>query len=186
MLKLKQQMLQMTIRKISAEFDQARGQTGQADMKMNSYRAVLVDRAGVDIEQLATPKEIQTNTKNVAGVKIPIFLNATFPRPSYSLFATPPWVDGTLTDMKDLNLCIEKEKILQRQLDLIREELTTVIQRVNLFEKVKIPESREAIRKIRIYLGDEMTAAVGRAKIAKTKLTKSEHEDTLPAEVDQA
>ena len=41
---------------------------------------------------------------------------------------------------------------------------------MNLFDKVKIPESREAIRVIRIHLGDEMTAAVGRAKIAKAKL----------------
>ena len=37
-------------------------------------------------------------------------------------------------------------------------------------EKIKIPESREIIRVIRIKLGDEMTAAVGRAKIAKGKL----------------
>ena len=39
-----------------------------------------------------------------------------------------------------------------------------------MFEKVKIPEAREAIRVIRIKLGDEMTAAVGRAKIAKSQL----------------
>ena len=45
-------------------------------------------------------------------------------------------------------------------------------QRVNLFEKVKIPEAKEAIRIIRIKLGDEMTAAVGRAKIAKNKLAE--------------
>ena len=35
-----------------------------------------------------------------------------------------------------------------------------------------IPNSREAIRIIRIALGDEMTAAVGRAKIAKGKLAE--------------
>jgi vacuolar-type H+-ATPase subunit D/Vma8 len=49
-----------------------------------------------------------------------------------------------------------------------------VIQRVNLFEKIKIPEAREAVRRIRIHLGDEMTAAVGRAKIAKRKLEAEE------------
>ncbi|MCX5669743.1 MAG: hypothetical protein NTU94_00260, partial [Planctomycetota bacterium] len=48
------------------------------------------------------------------------------------------------------------------------------IQRVNLFEKIKIPEAREAIRVIRIRLGDEMTAAVGRAKIAKAKFGEEE------------
>jgi len=46
-------------------------------------------------------------------------------------------------------------------------------ERVNLFEKIKIPEALEAIRVIRIHLGDEMTAGVGRAKIAKAKLSSS-------------
>jgi len=44
------------------------------------------------------------------------------------------------------------------------------VQRVNLFEKIKIPEAKNAIRVIRIKLGDDMTSAVGRSKIAKTKL----------------
>jgi V/A-type H+-transporting ATPase subunit D len=43
-------------------------------------------------------------------------------------------------------------------------------QRVNLFEKVKIPESKEAVRAIKIYLGDQMSNAVGRSKIAKSRI----------------
>ncbi|MCD4823228.1 MAG: hypothetical protein K8S55_01360 [Phycisphaerae bacterium] len=66
----------------------------------------------------------------------------------------------------------------------MQKELIKIIQRVNLFEKVKIPESLEAIRRIRIHLGDEMTAAVGRAKIAKGKITKSEATVYLPPEHD--
>ena len=167
----------MTIRKISAELDKATSECVAARAKLDSYKAITIDHAGINRDQLSTPLDVQTETSNIAGVKIPVFKNVTFPDLTYSLFATPPWVDTTLADMKDLNQKSEKEKIIQRQLYLIREELSTVIQRVNLFEKVKIPESREAIRKIRIYLGDEMTAAVGRAKIAKIKLEKIEHLD---------
>ncbi|MBU1147018.1 MAG: hypothetical protein KKD11_01570, partial [Candidatus Omnitrophica bacterium] len=43
-------------------------------------------------------------------------------------------------------------------------------QRVNLFEKIKIPACKENIRLIRIYLGDQQTNAVGRSKIAKKKI----------------
>jgi vacuolar-type H+-ATPase subunit D/Vma8 len=54
---------------------------------------------------------------------------------------------------------------------------------------VKIPENREAIRRIRIHLGDEMTAAVGRAKIAKGKLTADErnvaHQEAVDDSVKQ-
>jgi V/A-type H+-transporting ATPase subunit D len=37
---------------------------------------------------------------------------------------------------------------------------------------VKIPETRDNIRIIQIYLGDEQTAAVVRGKIAKKKLVR--------------
>jgi V/A-type H+-transporting ATPase subunit D len=47
--------------------------------------------------------------------------------------------------------------------------LRIVTQRVNLFEKVKIPESKENIRRINIYIGDQQTNSVGRSKIAKKK-----------------
>jgi len=61
-------------------------------------------------------------------------------------------------------------RILERQQRLFSEELRITTQRVNLFEKVKIPETRENIRSIRIYLGDEQTAAVVRGKIAKAAI----------------
>ena len=55
-------------------------------------------------------------------------------------------------------------------MDILRQELRITTQRVNLFEKIKIPEAREAIRRIKIYLGDQTANAVGRSKIAKRKI----------------
>jgi V/A-type H+/Na+-transporting ATPase subunit D len=54
----------------------------------------------------------------------------------------------------------------------LSEELRITNQRVNLFEKVKIPECSENIRRIRIYLGDQQASAVGRSKIAKKKIER--------------
>ena len=64
--------------------------------------------------------------------------------------------------------------MLEEQIRLVGEELSQTSQRVNLFEKVKIPECREAIRVIKIALGDEQTAAVTRGKIAKSRTPESE------------
>jgi V/A-type H+-transporting ATPase subunit D len=61
-------------------------------------------------------------------------------------------------------------RILKEQHRLLSEELRVTTQRVNLFEKVKIPETKESIRMIRIYLGDQQTAAVVRGKIAKSAI----------------
>jgi V/A-type H+-transporting ATPase subunit D len=60
--------------------------------------------------------------------------------------------------------------VLREQKEYLEKELSTTIQRVNLFEKVKIPESLENIRKIQIFIGDQQAAAVVRGKIAKSKV----------------
>ena len=73
---------------------------------------------------------------------------------------------------KIVELRIERE-IIRRQFALIQQELRVTTQRVNLFEKVKIPECRENIRTIQIYLGDMDTSSVARSKIAKKKLQEA-------------
>jgi len=52
-------------------------------------------------------------------------------------------------------------------------ELRVTTQRVNLFEKVKIPEALGSIKRIGIYLGDQQTAQVVRGKISKRKLMRA-------------
>jgi V/A-type H+-transporting ATPase subunit D len=64
--------------------------------------------------------------------------------------------------------------VLEEQMRQLAAELRTTNQRVNLFEKVKIPEAREHIRVIRIFLGDQMTAGVARSKMAKAKNLEQE------------
>jgi V/A-type H+/Na+-transporting ATPase subunit D len=101
-----------------------------------------------------------------------VFEDVEFPTVRYSLFGTPPWVDETLADLRQQSRQQAAVDVLREGETLLHRELSRVIQRVNLFEKIMIPQDREAIRRIRIKLGDEMAAAVGRAKIAKGKLAK--------------
>jgi V/A-type H+-transporting ATPase subunit D len=61
-------------------------------------------------------------------------------------------------------------EVLKKQRDIITAELMVTSQRINLFEKVKIPQTREHIRTIQIHLGDQQVAAVVRGKISKGKL----------------
>jgi len=173
MLKLKQQQLQLMLREVAEKHREAQEAVDAAESEFRAYRAVLADLAGVNVRQLAEPAEIRKSTRNIAGVIIPIFEEAVFAPAAYSLFATPPWVDKALADLRQLSRLKARRDVLNRQYELLKDELTRIIQRVNLFEKVKIPQAREHIRRIRIHLGDEMTAAVGRAKIAKAKLDQT-------------
>ncbi len=174
MLKLKQQMLQMTLRTISKKRDEAEQAKMKAIAVFEKYGVILKDIAGVNVKSLAECKEILTHESNIAGVNVPVYEDVVFEKAAYSLFTTPAWVDDTIEDLREVNRCNARMEILQRQFDLLQKELSKIIQRVNLFEKVKIPEAKENIRKIKIQLSDEMAAAVGRAKIAKGKLTEKE------------
>ena len=60
--------------------------------------------------------------------------------------------------------------VLEEQLRRLARELRLTAQRVNLFEKVKIPEAQDHIRRLAIYLGDQQTAAFGWALESKRKL----------------
>ena len=170
MLKLKQQQLQLTVREVIRRRRAAHAEARAADERIEPYRRVLKDTAGVNVPELARPAEVRTHQENVAGVRIPVFDSVVLGPADYSLFATPSWVDRALADLRQLNERLAQAEILDRQYELLNQALTKIIQRVNLFEKVLIPHTREAIRVIRIHLGEEQTAAVGRAKLAKAKL----------------
>ncbi|MCE5279872.1 MAG: V-type ATP synthase subunit D [Planctomycetaceae bacterium] len=183
MLKLKQQQLQSTVQQVQRKTIEAQRDAEAAQQSFDRYSAVLADRAGVNVTALAEPSQVKTTTANIAGVTIPVFQGVEFAAADYSLFTTPAWVDRAVADLRSISSLRARAEILHRQQILLQRELLKIIQRVNLFEKVKIPRTREIIRVIRIKLGDEMTAAVGRAKIAKTKLSESDfHTAAEPAE----
>ena len=119
---------------------------------------------------MVTVKNIKKRYGNIAGVTIPVYDGADFSRGDYDLYDTPLWIDMAADRMeKALSLDLEAE-VLDEQVRLLSQELRTTTQRVNLFEKVKIPETKSNIKKISVYLGDEQVASVVRSKISKKKL----------------
>ena len=115
---------------------------------------------------------IDVEPGNIAGVAVRALREIRFQRTTPDLWATPAWLDEGLATLEQLFRLRIERRLLEEQLRLLAEELRTTSQRVNLFEKVKIPECSENIRRIRIFLGDENTSAVVRSKIAKDKSIK--------------
>ncbi len=93
------------------------------------------------------------------------------------LFTTPTWVDDGMAVLEAMIRLRTEREILEEQRRRIADELRVTSQRVNLFEKVKIPETKENIRVIKIFLGDEQTAAVARGKLAKKRTEAYEYKD---------
>ena len=160
------------LRQVTALEDRRRKETSKIH-EIEMWAGLLTDQ-GVNLKQWVRPKKILTSSKNIAGVDLPIFENAEFEIPEYDLFIMPLWVDIAIEELKALVLLREEIKVLEKGIIILRHELRITTQRVNLFEKVKIPEAEENIRVIKVYLGDQMANAVGRSKIAKRKIEEAE------------
>lgn len=167
---LKKQQLQMEIRKVQTL--QHKKIREQDAIKQEIMKWVELFGEEVSLETLIMIGSVQTDPGNIAGVDIPIFNKISFEEIAYDLFVLPLWVDTAVEKLKAMVALAVEIHILSEQIRLLGEELRITSQRVNLFEKVKIPETKENIKIIQIYLGDEQTAAVVRGKIAKAKIVR--------------
>ncbi|MCL2481633.1 MAG: V-type ATP synthase subunit D [Spirochaetaceae bacterium] len=169
-LMLKKQQLQLVIRQVENSLKEKKEERDKFQNEVYSWVDVFGEK--VDFDSLLKIKSLEVENGNIAGVDIPVFKGISFDLPEYNLFEKPLWVDTAVEKVSKLLAFDEEVKILEKQIELLGAELRVTTQRVNLFEKVKIPEAKENIRKIQIYLGDQQTASVVRGKMAKNKLVK--------------
>ncbi|MFH0876776.1 MAG: V-type ATP synthase subunit D [Candidatus Omnitrophota bacterium] len=172
-LQLKKQQLQIEILRQQVLLGEKRQQEETKRRSMDAWLGLLAEPR-VRVWQWVKPKSVVTTTRNVAGVDVPVFERADFPAAEYDLFTMPLWVDAGLEALRNLVSLRREIGVLEEGAAVLRQELRITTQRVNLFEKVKIPEAEEVIRLIKIYLGDQMANAVGRSKIAKKKIEETE------------
>ncbi len=168
-LTLKKQQLQAEIRTIEAKALSVRKEKETLEKGFSSWIAVFSETDAFP-DGIITVRNIRKGVGNIAGVTIPVYEGADFSRGDYDLYETPLWVDIAANHMeKAMSLDLEAE-VLDEQIKLLEEELRATSQRVNLFEKVKIPETEENIKKIAIYMADQQVSAVVRSKISKRKI----------------
>ncbi len=171
-LMLKKQQLQTEIRITETRVRELRQEKERIDESFRTWIAVFGE-TGIFTADLLRVTEIRTVEGNIAGVEIPVFKGADFMVKSYDLARTPLWLDAAVERMRQVLLLDLEARILEEQRRRLEKELRTTTQRVNLFEKVKIPEAKVNIKKIRVYLGDQQTAAVVRGKIAKRGMERA-------------
>lgn len=169
-LQLKKQQLQMVIRQVEGQKREVEARRNKLADDLDSWISVFAD--DVRLDQLLTVERLVTDTGNIAGIDIPVFVELEFNVTEYDLYVFPYWVDRGIDRLKEILSADAELRVLDKQLSILSNELRITSQRVNLFEKVKIPETRNNIRTIRIYLGDQQTAEVVRGKISKNKIMR--------------
>jgi len=168
-LQLKKQQLQIEILHEMAALEEKSRSESAKTKSAESWAGLLSDK-NISLNPWMKPRIVLTKARNIAGVDMPVFETAEFDSAEYDLFSTPLWVDAALEALRSLVSLRQEIKVIEEGLQILKHELRITAQRVNLFEKVKIPEAEEAIRRIKIYIGDQMANAVGRSKAAKRKI----------------
>ena len=173
-LQIKKQQLQQEIRLSRERLEENLREREKLVETLSGWIALFGDeemlnylRGGIRLERIRRGK------MNIAGIMVPTFEGADFRMPELDPVMTPWYADDAAEALKQAVSLRAAGRIIMEQERMLSEELRSTSQKVNLFEKVKIPECRENIRQIRIYITDQETAAVARSKIAKKKAVEA-------------
>jgi V/A-type H+-transporting ATPase subunit D len=167
--------LDLKRQQVMAERNEAARQLAQTRREINALRKAAGDinpmlaNRDVDLTDLARITDVSLDVENVVGTRLPTLTAVTVEVRDYPLMGKPFWVDNTAQMLRQMLELRVRAQVEERRLALLEEAVKTITQRVNLFDKVLIPQARQNIKRIQIYLSDLQTAAVVRSKIAKRK-----------------
>jgi len=169
-LQLKQRQLQLEVRRARAAREASAAAEVSVRDEVAPWIALLAELAG-PLEPGAYLEAVapRVGHESIAGVEVPTWEGLELRRSVPDLHATPPFLDAALDVLARLAALRAELAVLEERERRLGAELRTTTQRVNLFEKVKIPEAEHNLRRIRIALGDLQSADVVRGKMAKAR-----------------
>lgn len=125
------------------------------------------------VDQLVEIEDFSLTQVNLVGIRLPVLESLSLKVHPYSALATEHWQDSLVVLLKHSVELQLKQRVLNKRLELLEVGLRKTTQRLNLFEKVLIPQAEKNIRKIQIVLSDNERAGVVISKIAKKKRLKA-------------
>ena len=168
-LQLKKQQLQMKITEARRSVQESRKVLNKKIEDISRWAGLLADPV-LNLKEWITPEKVSVDTVNVAGANVPVYKDIDFKEAEYDFYSTPFWIDRGIAELRLMVTHLAEINVFEKRIDILKHELRITTQRVNLFEKVKIPECLDNIRVIRIYLVDQQANAVGVSKVAKKKI----------------
>ncbi|WP_062268672.1 V-type ATP synthase subunit D [Endozoicomonas arenosclerae] len=172
-LELKRQQLMAERKKAEEALAETRSHLADVERLVREQLPMLA-REDVPVEGLVKVTNVTLIDENIVGTAVPKVENISISVKPYSDLAKPVWVDFLVDLLQQMvRLRIEYQVRVLRHKELDKATRTTS-QRVNLFSKVLIPQTRKSIQKIQIYLSDQDRASVMNAKLSKGKVLAQE------------
>lgn len=157
---------------LRVEVKKAKDKMKELDEKLNEQLEEYsnMSRLWTEFDQsLVTVKEVKTSSKKIAGTETPVLEDVVFDIKDFSLFNKPGWFLKGVELLESLTkIAIEKE-IFRKKMELLDFARKKTTQKVNLYEKVQIPEYQSAIAKIKSFLEDQENLSKSAQKIVKKR-----------------
>ncbi len=176
-LDLKRRQLTVEAQKAQAEYEAAQSAVEALEMRIGEELPMLADEE-FRPRGLVELTGYQIGEQNVVGVRLPFLKSVECRVAEYSRLASPPWIDALVQRLKDATEQRLRADIAGRRVEILRQQVRRITQRVNLFDKILIPTAQKNIQRIRIYLGDVERSGVITSKLAKTKQVNLRSEET--------
>ena len=167
-LELKRQQLTAEYKKAMQVLAEAQQGADQASRSLSALLPIL-GSSSMKLSGLVRIRRIDIVEEDVLGLRLPTLRDVEFDTSDYSLLATPFWVDDLVTCLKEVATHRIRLQVYHERVARMQGAVRRVTQRVNLFEKVLIPNAQQNIARIQIFLSDVERAAVVTSKIAKGK-----------------
>jgi V/A-type H+-transporting ATPase subunit D len=177
--------LDLKRQQLIADYQRANGVLAATQRELDEQAAsqhglfALLGASEQNLTGLVQVDSVEIHEQNVLGVRLPVLENVRFHMAEYSMLAKPFWVDFLVELLQQAATLSVRRNIEQQRVRRLNEAVRRITQRVNLFEKVLIPQAEKDIQRIRIYLADAERAAVIRSKIAKAKQQRPESSKRL-------
>ncbi|MEM7486482.1 MAG: V-type ATP synthase subunit D [Bacteroidota bacterium] len=165
---MKEQQLKEVVQRIENNIVRLKQSIAETNTETKKWIAVMAEET-VDFSNIVEVKHLKTTKREIAGVPIESFENIVFEDIQIDLMDTPLWVDAAIAVVKTQKTNRSMMEMEQKNLELLQEELAEARRMKNALKEVFIPETKDNIRKIEIYLGDVERLAIGCAKLVKKK-----------------
>lgn len=132
----------------------------------------MLSNEEIDFSGLIRVRDLAEGSENRLGVILPVLDHVSIEVQEYGLLTKPHWVDLLVARLHRACELRSQLMVQERRVAIVKKASRKATQRVNLVSKILIPEAKENIRKIQIFLADNERAAVVRSKIAKKKKLK--------------
>jgi V/A-type H+-transporting ATPase subunit D len=114
-------------------------------------------------------ERLETGKRKIAGVIIPVFVAAELQFDDTLWHQAPSWFADVLHYLGQLTILNVKVNIASRQLAILERERKRTTQKVNLYEKVQIPELEDAMKRVKRFLEDEQNLSKAAQKMVKAR-----------------